>query len=242
MTTASEIYAEAMGLDLSGPEQCHYCGAACGRVYPHPEPLTPYGPARRTQQVPCKRPAGAYMCAACREWQRPKRTASFLGGGFLDGQHACDHSWLVTPERALAVRPLSAGRLWDTLLAPPCRFFLAVTTGGTVPNHLQCAVANDNAVVQASTRLLLTVDNVVMAFTPYDVTQAAREVSGLEPGVRELVRLFGPPPKESLPRAETEPEQPPQIPTPQGGRPKRREDDRVGLERRTVRLSGVGTV
>lgn len=232
MSIATEIFAEATDSKLSGPSECHYCGAPCGRDTPHLEPLR-FGELRPRPAPLARRPGGQFMCAACRTWHRPRGTVLFLDGGLKDGQRLCDHSVLVTPQAVWGVRKSSARALYAALLNPPCRFALALTDGR--PNLFWAAPGNDVAVIRADTPLAFASDNVHFTYTVYELGQAHRDSNGLGPGVAELVRLFGPVPEELVPVEERDSA----VPARKAGRPRMNADARVGQQAALVTASGA---
>lgn len=233
-TTASSIYAMAYGVHKTGPDRCYYCGASCPREVAHGEP-SPHllrWAGRRPVTALC--PGNAYCCGGCQAWRRPRASFAVLGGGVKDNTQAKRHAWYATPSAAWVVGEKSSRALYERLLTPPCRFFLALLEGGDAApdNLLQLAEGNDNPIVKADTPLHFTVNNIRHTYTVYELQQAVRGDAGREPGVRALVRLLGPVPTD-MPEVR-EPETPPPTPP---GKPKLN-DHRVGADRRLVRKSG----
>ncbi len=247
MLTASEIYARSQGTRCEGKEKCHYCGCPCDQNIRHPEPMPQIG-VRRTTGVANQ--SGAYMCVGCQLWNRTRVTAVFLGRGLADGQRVAGHSWWVTPQGAWAVAPHSVQALWEKLLNPPCEFVLALLEaagedGRPIEHRLHKCVANVNAVVDAQTELRFTVNESRHDYTVYDLRQAVRGDHEGTPGVAALVRLFGRPPKEMVPKEEhgelPEVRERPPAPSAKGGRPPappREPDPRSLLKSDVVTKSG----
>lgn len=193
--TASMIYAMSQGGKCDGDQECHYCGGPCTRLLTHGEPV----------QVHTGRPAGGvrlrpgnpYVCVGCWMWGFKRVSAPHLSGGVKDGVAPKKRSWLVSAE-AKDLTPACGPKLYERLLSPPPLFFLALLEGDSPPDNLiQCAVANVCTDPKADTPFWLTVNNARHRYTVYELEQAALHgPEGREPGVRALLRLFGPVPKE----------------------------------------------
>jgi hypothetical protein len=227
---ASELFATSQGATCEGPSECHWCGAACARIWPHDDsPPVPFSKARS----PAKRPGNQYICTACWLWRRQRVTVPFLHGEYLDGQSPMRHSWLITAEGAWAIRGESWNKLYPFLLKPPTTFVLALVDGKDA-NQLQCAVVNDNAVVSADTPLVFTVNNIAFAYNIYELEQAIRHgADGKAGGVQALVRMHKPD------RSLLEPEEPAKK---NRGRPPKTEEADGRVASRMIRRSGYETV
>ena len=195
----SQSYASSVG---EGDERCHWCGAACKRLWFHddPAPVT-YGGVRPKREQPCRVLSSAYQCLGCWLWRRNSITAWWLTpeAGFKDRQKPLELSWLVTAEAdgAWALRKEDAAELYAFLLNPERKFALALIDGGA-KNYPQLGRVNDNPEVKADTPLYLTLNGVEHPFTAYELGEARKGAStqGMGSGVQALVRLFGPIPAE----------------------------------------------
>lgn len=189
--TAAGIYALSQGARCQGTEECHYCGSACGRVLLHGEAIQihlgrPAGGVRL-------RPGNPYVCVGCWHWKRKKLTASFLSGGYKDGATPAAYSWFCTTSMAWALTHECGPKLYECLLKPPETFFLAVLDGDKPPDNLiQTAIANHQSEPKADQLYRYTINNVIHAYTVYELEQAALHgVEGREPGVQALLRMYG---------------------------------------------------
>ena len=193
---ASELFAISQGTACEGPDECHWCGAKCERRWTHDD-LPPMIGGRLRSHSLAKRPGNGYVCSGCWCWRRPRVTVPFLGGGYKDGQRADMWSWYVAGSRAMALRhenSFDRDALYDRLLDPPPRFFLALRDEG--PNLLQYAVLNRLEAFTASTPITYTLDNKPLTYTIYELEHALQKgPEGTEPGVQTLIRVIGAPPK-----------------------------------------------
>ena len=234
--TASRMFAQSLGVEVTGPGECYYCSGPCLRTTVHGEPPPLLG-SRRPPAVPAKCPSSPYMCPGCQRWKNKRSMTPYMGGGF-ETKPAREGSWWVAPAGSWRLRRESGPDLYKRLAAPPCEFALMLTDPG-VENHIQLAVVNVNAVVKAETQLYLTLNNQIVEFSTYELYQTARgEVTGLEPGTQALVRFFGPFPKELVPKEEA-----PQQESRGRGRPSHRDKDpRIDAQKKVLRESGKETV
>jgi hypothetical protein len=187
---ASQLYAISQGHTCAGFHECHWCGGPCDGRLTHDDPPPSIGVRRQ----PCKRPANPYCCLGCWLFRRKRVTVSFLAGGYRDGRSPLHFSWWVTEKGAWALDKDDGPDLYECLLDPPSRFFLAMLDGADV-NHLQLAVANDNPPKSpADTKLHFTINGIPHDYTVYELTEAltSSSVAGKEPGVAALVKLLGP--------------------------------------------------
>ena len=203
--TAGELYALSQGEKCEGPDECHWCAAPCERKWPHDDPPPLIGFQRKSF---ARRPGNGFVCAGCRLWRRQRITIEFLGGGLKDIQTPENWSWLVTGGRARALRPKDPAdreALYEKLLSPPGKFFLALRA--SLPVTLQLAEVNqleDGA--EAGTPLKFTLDNKPLTYTVYELEHALKNgPEGTEPGVRLLVETFGLPVRDESPGAEAPP-------------------------------------
>ena len=220
--TSPELYATANGAKCEGPDQCHWCGAPCGRLLKHDDvPLGPHFP--KSKQAP-KYPGNSYLCLGCWLFRRRKITVHHLSRDakgrydWRDGQAPMNQGWWITDAGAWALRQTDATLLIALLKRPPRRFSLSfLTTVGTL-NLLHQVPCNDVAELRADTPLHFAVDNVPHAYTTHELSQAPRLGSaGLMGGTRFLCGIMGIPE-----HVEPDPEPPPKP-----GRPKNKEDGRT---------------
>ncbi len=189
---ASELLAEVHGTKCSGPDSCHWCGAACERTFPHDEPVQlPF--RRNTSKARC--PGNHYVCLGCQVYRRPRVTLHHLKEGFKDGQCLQKHSWWLTPEGVRILREEDYLTLYQLLLAPPHVFCLALKTSAALSNELHLTMLNETAVVKAETPLSFMLDNVPMTYNSYELEHAIRHgVDGKSPGTQQLLHFLGKPP------------------------------------------------
>lgn len=205
---ASDLYAMSQNEKNKGTERCHWCGAATERGrerHNDPAPGIPMrsqvsfdatgrlsGSAVNPLRACC--PEEPWICRGCWLWRRERISVPYLSGGMSDRQAPMKHSWFVTDKRSWGVRLADYGKLYELLLAPPRRFFLALLREkDKVPNLLHRAVANvfDRDVL-AGDSLSFTLNNTPMTYSPYELEQALRNGSiGKDPGVRALVSVLG---------------------------------------------------
>lgn len=225
LLTPSQLFLKAHNnrAVLEGEDRCHWCATPCKRLLPHDDVIQI--PFTRTNTT-AKCPSNSYICMGCWMYRRKRVTVRYLSGGFQDGQSATDHSWWLTDTDAFAIRPDDYHTLYAHLLKPPIRFSLMLKTNGH-NNLLQCGVANENAIINASTRLFYTVNGTPFAYTPSELEQGLRGgPEGKEAGVAELMRILGPysfPVEEEVVRGK--------------GRPPKGEED-LGKVRKVIAKSG----
>ena len=191
--TAPAIYALANGKVCDGPDNCHWCGAKCPRLLPHDDKRDPL---IRTRNPHARFPGNQYQCIGCWLFGRQRISVTWLSGGIKDGQSPANHSWWMTPHGSWGVRiPEDSEALYKILLRPPLQFVLTFVEGKDPINRLQMALANDHAEIKASTPLTFTINDVPYCYNVYELEEALtspEDLSGMLPGVRELVRLLGP--------------------------------------------------
>lgn len=196
---ASELYAHSEGTSCAGELECHWCSAPCGRLWPHDD-LPPIPFSRGTNnRFHAKRPGSFYICNGCFLFRRKRVTVRFWDKTFLDGKCPVNFSWWFSPATGpVAVRPGDGRHFYPTLLKPPLKFCLGLMDEPHQANHLQLMVANHLHVIRANSALAFTVNGVGFRYTVYELGEALRskDLEGKEPGVRELVRLLGPPSEE----------------------------------------------
>ena len=222
--TASDLFAKVHGSQNQGPDECHWCGAACQRIWPHDEPLQ--FPFQRNHSL-AKRPGNGYICQGCWLYRRKRVTVNYYMGGYRDGQTAADHSWLVREAGDWVLCNEDYSKVYEFLLKPPIRFFLSLRSTGGPRNELHCTLLNDQPIIRADTGLYFTLDNVPQSYTIYELEMALKHGDvGRHPGVQTLIRYLGPGPLLN----ETD--------TKQGrGRPANPKDGKV--THKIVRASGV---
>ncbi len=186
---ASQLFATSQGSLCHGPDECHWCGAPCERLWAHDDiyPI-PFVKSRSG----AKRAANNWICLGCWLWRRKRVTVQFLDGTFKDTQTATGHSWWITDNDAKALNPTTKSRdlIYRTLLKPPIKFCLSLTDNET--NHLHHCVANDVCEIKADTGLAFTLNNILHYYSIYDLEEALRtESEGRDPGVRALIRFLG---------------------------------------------------
>lgn len=186
--SASDFYARAHGRQNEGKEKCHWCGSACSRQWVHDD--VPRQLFIKSKEEP-RYPGEPWMCFGCYTFRRKRLTIQFLDGFQQDIQCPMEHSWLIRPGSALAIRRINYGPLYDFLLKPSVPFLLMLSSGP--PVWLHKAVLNAPAETTAGTPLHYTLDNRPQAYSVYELEQALRHgTAGKEPGVRLLVELLGP--------------------------------------------------
>ena len=190
-TLASELFAFAHEMPVEGDQECHWCGARCGRKWPHGmPPRTYFVPVNKS----ARRPSSPYLCAGCWLYAMPRVTVRWLGGGLRDSQCWADHSWLLTEKGVWGIRGREDGsRLLEVRrgLEGPCGLALR-SEGSRRGPLLQHAVINKGEDV-----LRFTLDDVPHEFTKYDLGEAVKtgELSGKMPGTRALAAFVGGIPK-----------------------------------------------
>lgn len=202
---ASEIYALSQGCRCEGAWECHYCGGRCSQALTHNEPMGLFTGKPLTEGVR-KRPGSPFLCVGCWLWKRKKLTASFLSGGYKDGTSPCDNSWIVTPSGAWAITTECGPRLYKRLLGPTQPFFLMVREGTSAPAGLiQSCPGNEPDAENPDKTYQFTVNNVIHSYSIVELQQSVLTGDqGREPGVRALIRIFGPVPRELVKLPELE--------------------------------------
>lgn len=190
--TASDLFAVSQGsinFDAGTNQQCHWCGSKCNMDWRHDD-LAPIPFQKNKNQA--KYPSSHYICVGCWLWRRARVTVTFLDGLYKDSQSASRHSWWITDSDARSINADCQKGLHPYLLSPPNRFVLSLTDGKT-PNHLHLAVANDISIIESSTPLFFTFNNIVSEYTVYDLEVALKDKDASRtPGVRVLLNWFTP--------------------------------------------------
>lgn len=234
MLRASELFASAHSCRCEGSEECHWCGAACGRLWLHDDPFPIPFLKNQSRAV---RPSSPFICMGCWLWRRKRTTVFFPDGSYRDGQCAMDHSWYVPAEgSALALRRADFPTLKPLLLEPKKPFLLSVLSSGHIcRNELHLCTVNEHREFRSDTPLYYTHDNVKYQFTTYELEEGLKKPgNGKEGGVRILCDLL------------RGPEKPPALvltvkPKPNtGGRPSF-EDSRKGSKKLPALVSGNPT-
>ena len=213
---ASELYALSQGYECKGPDRCHWCSAPCERKFPHDDLPVLIG----VKRTAAKCPGNQWICTGCWLWRRGSISVEWIHKpGKIDRQRPSLHSWLITPERAVALdAPASRERLYEFLLSPPPTFSLSLIGAGKT-NYLQFAETNDGPPPNKNSRLAFTLEGTRHEYTPYELEHAiAHGESGRLPGVQALVRLFGrtDPPRPILAPVVGRPKGTPQLPGEKG--------------------------
>jgi hypothetical protein len=138
----------------------------------------------------------------CWLYRRKSITIFYLSGEgkerYADRQTLREHSWLLMADGIRGIRHDVANdvqSMYQFLLAPTTRFALALKVGEKDHNHIQLAAVNNHDIIKADTPLVFTINGVPHTYTVYDLEMAVKTgLEGREPGVRELINLFGPPP------------------------------------------------
>ena len=185
--TAPQLLALSMGHNCAGPDECHWCGAPCQRIFVHdgppPLPFVKNDPTARY-------PAHHYVCTGCRLFRRARNTVQFLDGkSYKDGQSLTDYSLLLSDYGIRGIRKEDYPLLWENLLHPHPRFVLSLIDEGQ-KNHLQLALVNDFQQIRADTPLRFSYNNVPHSYTVYEIKEAIQSggTEGKEPGVRVLAQ------------------------------------------------------
>lgn len=185
----SDILAVSQAIPNEGEDRCHWCGSACKRQWLHDDvaPL-PFFRSRST----AKNPSGAYICNGCWIYRRKRVSVSFLGGDYEDRKTLSEFSWILTRQGIWVLKPQDRHLLYKTLLNPPKVFCLSLLSAPKTENMLQLSVSSCQEEIRGDTPLSFTVDNSRFVYTVYDLEVCLKgHSSGVTPGARELVRLFG---------------------------------------------------
>ncbi len=186
----SELYAISQGSKCVGSEECHWCGGPCEKNWIHDDP--PPVPFVRTKTT-AKRPGNLYVCVGCWLYRMERITITYLDRTIKDRQNPKNHSWLITPEKAVSIRPLDYTDLYPILLNPPLVFSLSLLEDRNTSNLLQLHSLNNHTEIMANTELAFTVDNKLHTYTVYELEEGLRHgTEGKMPGVLALVRILGP--------------------------------------------------
>lgn len=193
--TAPTLYALAEGDRCEGDLECYWCGAPCGRQFPHDDrPAMPFVKADRRF---VKRPGSAFTCRGCWLFRRRRITVRFLSDAepkFLDIQCPLNHSWVVTERAAYGVRPdRDAAALYELLLDPPLRFALSLIVNEKT-NPIQSAPANNLTEIKGDTPLSFFCDWAGFTYTVCELEHVllTDKPDGAMPGTRLLYSLLGP--------------------------------------------------
>jgi hypothetical protein len=193
---ASELYAKTQGTECTGPDECHWCGANCQRLWPHDEP--PPIPFVKGIRSKVRRPSNGYVCTGCWNWRRKSITVKYADDSYTDRRSPRYESWWLVPESAIGLKFDRANGevLYQILMEPPVTCCLSLVEMGE-ENHLQECIVNHFPTLFANTPFRFTLNGVVMEFTIYDLEVALRQKdsNGLGPGVGAITRLFGYPEK-----------------------------------------------
>lgn len=190
---ASEVYAQSQGNECFGFQECHWCGAPCGDLFPHDDLLIhSIQIGIRKLHTYAKRPNNTYICMGCWLWRRKRLTITFMDADYKDGRCPVNFSWLITPDYAKAIKSTNKKEIYGYLLNPEKVFVLSLITEKSI-NHLHCAIANAHEVVTAETELFFTIDNIVLSYTIYELEDAlTSSPQGKSPGIISLIHFFGP--------------------------------------------------
>ncbi len=193
---ASELYALSNSTRCSGEDECHWCTAKCGRLWPHDEPPRIMH-VRQSEKSKAKRPGNYYICTGCWHWRRKSVTVRYMDGTMTDRKEPQHFSWWITLGGAISLREKNEGDasvLYENLLFPPFTFCLTLLKDQKI-NLLQHSIVNDYDEITADMDLSFTVDNVELTYNIYELEQALRnqDVGGTSPGVQALIRMFGMP-------------------------------------------------
>ena len=189
--TATQIYTLSQNKKPSkGKESCHFCSSPCDLSLVHNEPKADIG-TKRTYLA--KMPGSPYTCLGCWLFRRPRLTIRFLDKTYIDGKCPIDWSWFITETEALSFKSINMSPfVYKILLNPPLKFVLAIVED-SIKNHPQLMVSNDLESIEKDTKLNYTFNGRHFVYTIYELEQALRHgTQGIEPGVQELVRRFGP--------------------------------------------------
>lgn len=189
------FYAQTQGARCEGGRRCHWCGGPCGTKFGHgdPRPLIP-APGQSRNPYRAAYPTEPYSCTGCWLWRRTSVTARYLDGkSFRDRQEIRCCSWLLTGADAWAVRDEDKPQLLEFLVRPELPFALLLLDDPKLLNHAHLGAVNAPAKLEASTPLWFTLNNVLMAYTVYELEEAIRvgHEAGVEPGVTALLRYLG---------------------------------------------------
>lgn len=131
-------------------------------------------------------------------FRRPRITINFLEGDLKDSRSPVDFSWLITPDLARAVRPLTP-TIYKTLLKPPLKFILALIDEKSkhFPHLLHVndfAKSTDKEMITADTPITFTFNCAPQTYTVYELEQTLlnNNTAGKMPGVQTLIKFFGP--------------------------------------------------
>jgi len=191
---ASDLFALAHQAQNSGPDRCHWCGAACARVWPHDEPPGPTVFHVRRPRTSARFPGNSYICTGCWYYRRQRVTIRFLTGGWQDIQTPARHAWWITSHGAWGVRSADHAKLYELLRKPPLRFVLALRSDACARNELHLQELNDHEALRADTKLRFTIDHLVHEYTIHELESLLKTGAGASPGVNALQRYLGPPP------------------------------------------------
>ena len=190
--TATELYAASQSTCCEGKYECHWCAAPCSNAFAHDDP--PPIPFKRSCPSPSRRPNNPWICKGCWLFRRKSVTVNYLDGTSLDKQCPLNHSWLITPKGAWAI---SKKQLFSFLIKPDCCFALSLLKNEPL-NLLSLVQVNNHSIIQATTPLLFSLDNIQLTYTIYELVETSNRETpgGHEPGVRLLIDFLGPMPRE----------------------------------------------
>lgn len=187
--TASELFALANNHKCEGKYECHWCTAPCNQRYLHDDKPIVVG-VKRTSTA--KRPANHWICEGCRLWRRKRTTITFLNGQQKDSQQSSNYSYWIANPVCIALIPNESGEFYKTLIKPPKKFVLSLTTPGKI-NQLHLAHVNENEIIKGDTPLFFTLDETKFQYTVYELEEALKNgTQGKLAGVRELIKFIGP--------------------------------------------------
>jgi hypothetical protein len=190
--SAPHLYALARSRDCQGNQRCHWCGGPCERTWLHDDPPPiPFERSKSSARVVCS----PYVCPGCWLFRVRRTTVWFLAGGYRDGQNPCQHSWLVTPTHAHALRDEDRERLLQVLLDPPLTFCLSLIDKEVSENLLHLCPVNRHATLRADTELHFNFNGVTHSYLVYELEDVVKrgKPNGKSAGVRLLHDYLQPP-------------------------------------------------
>lgn len=183
----TQMFASAHSSKCEGSEFCYWCAAPCQRLWMHGEP-----PPMPFVRKPCKvkRPSSHFICMGCWLFRCKRKTLHYLRGGFKDGMAAVFQSWFITPHECKIITPEDFPALLEVLRKPPKQFTISLLSQQHV-NYLHLCEANHNDEILADTELKISIDNVILNYSVYELEEALKNgFAGKGPGVQAIVRYL----------------------------------------------------
>lgn len=125
--TASQLFAQSLGISCHGKNLCYYCGGSCGAEFPAKNHVK----SSFSDTDIVQRPGSEFVCAGCVACLQEKADITLIDGEKRTGQKIRNYSWIITQDSAKAATKSHRERIQLTLVSPPDPpFVLCVSDSG----------------------------------------------------------------------------------------------------------------